>query len=91
MPEELTRVVRVRRASGQPFDHYTDHGDTAADEMNFLTPDIIDDFAIAGPPSRCLEKINELESLGVSEIASGFLNGELDQMAEVGRQITVKL
>ncbi len=87
MPAELTTVVEERRAHAESFDYYKDHGDSTAVEMGFLTPELIDAFAIAGPPERCLAKIRELEALGVSEIASGFLNGELEQMQAVGREL----
>jgi hypothetical protein len=91
MSPELTRVVEARDQHAESFNYYTDHGDSTAGEMNFLTPEMIDDFAIAGPASRCLEKIAELDSLGVSEIASGFVNGQIEQMRQVGREIVPAL
>ena len=85
MPSELTRVVEARRTASADYDYYKDHGNTAAAEMDFLTDDLIDDFAIAGPPSRCLERLAELVALGVTEVAGGFYNGEYDQLRAAGR------
>ena len=91
MPAELTRVVELRRAHRESFDYYKDHGDSTANEMASLTPDLIDDFAIAGPADRCLAKIAELKTLGVAEIAAGFYNGQLDQLDTVGDTISRSL
>jgi alkanesulfonate monooxygenase SsuD/methylene tetrahydromethanopterin reductase-like flavin-dependent oxidoreductase (luciferase family) len=84
MPPELTRVVETRRSAETDYDYYKDHGSTAAAEMDFLTDELIDDFAIAGPAPRCLDKLAELEALGVSEVAGGFYNGEYDQLRTAG-------
>jgi alkanesulfonate monooxygenase SsuD/methylene tetrahydromethanopterin reductase-like flavin-dependent oxidoreductase (luciferase family) len=84
MPPELTRIVETRRSADADYDYYKDHGNAAAAEMDFLTDDLIDDFAIAGPASRCREKLAELEALGVGEVSGGFYNGEYDQLRAVG-------
>jgi 5,10-methylenetetrahydromethanopterin reductase len=91
MPSELTRVVEARRGHSEDFDYYKDHGDSTADEMGFLTPELIDDFSIAGPAARCLDRIRELADLGVAEIASGFFNGQYEQLERVGREIVPAL
>ena len=56
-----------------------------------LTPQLIDDFAIAGSAEHCLEKIRALEELGVWEISSAYYNGRNDQLASVGRELIGKL
>jgi alkanesulfonate monooxygenase SsuD/methylene tetrahydromethanopterin reductase-like flavin-dependent oxidoreductase (luciferase family) len=85
MPTELTRIVEMRSAANADYDYYKDHGNSAAAEMDFLTDDLIDDFAIAGPAARCREKLAELEALGISEVAGGFYNGEYEQLHAAGQ------
>src|SRR5205085_21366 len=74
MPEELTRLVDART---QAYDYYAGHLDSSAEHNAWITPELIDDFAITGPPERCLERIHELEALGVDEISSAYLNGRI--------------
>jgi alkanesulfonate monooxygenase SsuD/methylene tetrahydromethanopterin reductase-like flavin-dependent oxidoreductase (luciferase family) len=88
MPEELSRVVMART---QHYDYYAGHLDSSAEHTEYLTDELIDDFAITGPAERCLDRIRELEALGVGEISSAYLNGELDQMRRVGREIVPAL
>jgi len=86
MPAEMTEVVERKRAS-----HHTHSYDTylanSEEETVFLTDDLIDNFAIAGPAARCRERLAALAALGVSEVASGFLNGEFDQIARIGAEV----
>ena len=87
MPEELTRLVDART---QAYD-YEGHLDSAAEHTGWVTPELVDDFAITGPPERCLERIRELADLGVDEISTAYLNGRLDQLRLVGREIVPAL
>ena len=84
MPEVLCQVVLAR---SQEYDYYEGHLDSSAEHTGYLTDELIDTFSLNGSASRCLERIRELEELGVSEIASAYLNGQLDQMPRVGREI----
>jgi alkanesulfonate monooxygenase SsuD/methylene tetrahydromethanopterin reductase-like flavin-dependent oxidoreductase (luciferase family) len=88
LPEELTRLVQTRT---QAYDYYEGHLDSSAEHTGWLTPELIDDFAITGPAERCLERIRGLEELGVSEISAAYLNGRLDQLERVGRDIVPAL
>ena len=83
MPEEMTRLVEAR----DEYDYYGGHLDSSAEHTAYLTGELIDDFAIAGPVERCLEKIGVLAELGVGEVSTAYLNGELEQMRRVGREI----
>ena len=83
MPETMTRLVEART---QHYDYYEGHLDSDADHTAYLTPELIDDFAIAGSADHCLEKIRALEELGVWEISSAYYNGRNDQLARVGRE-----
>jgi 5,10-methylenetetrahydromethanopterin reductase len=88
MPEELTRLVDART---QAYDYYEGHLDSSAEHTEWLTPELIDDFAITGPPERCLERIRELADLGVGEISTAYLNDKADQLRLVGREIVPAL
>jgi len=84
MPEKLTQVVAVRR---DHYDYYAGHLSSQADHTDYLRDELIDAFAIAGTADFCLARIEELRTLGVGEISSAYLNGELAQIARVGREI----
>jgi alkanesulfonate monooxygenase SsuD/methylene tetrahydromethanopterin reductase-like flavin-dependent oxidoreductase (luciferase family) len=88
MPEELTRLVDART---QAYDYYEGHLDSSAEHTGWLTPELIDDFAITGPPERCLDRIRRLADLGVDEISTAYLNGRFDQLRLVGREIVPAL
>jgi len=83
MPEEMTRLVAARDS----YDYYAGHLDSAAEHTSYLTGELVDDFAIAGPPERCLEKIRELGRLGVDEVSTAYLNGRFEQMERVREAI----
>jgi alkanesulfonate monooxygenase SsuD/methylene tetrahydromethanopterin reductase-like flavin-dependent oxidoreductase (luciferase family) len=83
MPEEMTRLVAARDA----YDYYEGHLDSSAAHTSYLTGELVDDFAIAGPREKCLEKIGELGRLGVAEVSTAYLNGRFEQMELIGREI----
>ena len=82
-----TRLVAARDAC----DYYAGHLDSAAEHTSYLTADFVDDFAIAGPAERCLDKIRELSELGVDEVSTAYLNGRFEQMELIGRAIVPAL
>jgi 5,10-methylenetetrahydromethanopterin reductase len=88
MPEVLYRVVPART---QHYDYYAGHLDPGAEHTGYLTDDLVDTFAINGPAGRCLSQIRELEALGVSEISAAYLNGRVEQLRRVGREIVPAL
>jgi alkanesulfonate monooxygenase SsuD/methylene tetrahydromethanopterin reductase-like flavin-dependent oxidoreductase (luciferase family) len=87
MPEEMTRLVKAR----DEYDYYEGHLDSKAEHTAYLTGELVDDFAIAGAAERCLEKIRALADVGVSEVSTAYLNGEVEQMRRVGREIVPAL
>jgi alkanesulfonate monooxygenase SsuD/methylene tetrahydromethanopterin reductase-like flavin-dependent oxidoreductase (luciferase family) len=87
MPEAMTRLVAARDA----YDYYAGHLDSSAEHTSYLTGELIDDFAIAGPAERCLEKIRELGELGINEISTAYLNGRFEQMELIGQAIVPAL
>lgn len=102
MPEELTRLVELRRelvpapagssVAGVPsldgtYDYYGGHCVNEADHAGWIPDEVIDDFAIVGSPAAVLERLARLAALGVDEVAPAFLNGAFEQMRRVGREI----
>ena len=87
MPEEMTRLVVARDS----YDYYAGHLDSAAEHTSYLTGDLVDDFAIAGPAERCIEKIRGLGQLGVDEVSTAYLNGRFEQMERVRETIVPAL
>jgi alkanesulfonate monooxygenase SsuD/methylene tetrahydromethanopterin reductase-like flavin-dependent oxidoreductase (luciferase family) len=84
MPEELTRLIAVRR---DHYDYYDGHLDSDAEHTEYLTDELIADYAIAGTAEHCRNAIRELQALGVGEISSAYLNGAYDQIKRVGDEI----
>jgi alkanesulfonate monooxygenase SsuD/methylene tetrahydromethanopterin reductase-like flavin-dependent oxidoreductase (luciferase family) len=91
MPEPMTRLPQARDRARDRYDYYAGHLDSAADHTEYLTGDLVDDFAIAGTAEKCLAKVHELEALGIDEISCAYLNGEFEQMERVGREIIAPL
>jgi 5,10-methylenetetrahydromethanopterin reductase len=83
MPKEMTRLVTAR----EEYDYYAGHLDSSAEHTSYLTGELVDDFVIAGPAERCLDKIGELGKLGVNEVSAAYLNGRFEQMELVARAI----
>ena len=56
-----------------------------------LTDDFIDRFAIVGPPDRCIERLRELQALGLDKVAiSGATRGAAETDAAVGRRLVTE-
>jgi alkanesulfonate monooxygenase SsuD/methylene tetrahydromethanopterin reductase-like flavin-dependent oxidoreductase (luciferase family) len=87
MPETMTRLVQAR----DEYDYYAGHLDSRADHTAYLSGELVDDFAIAGPPEKCMEKLRALADLGIAEVSTAYLNGETEQLARVGREIVPSL
>ena len=83
MPDTMTRLVQAR----DDYDYYAGHLDSAAEHTEYLTGELVDDFALAGTPEKVRARARELAELGVDEISCAYLNGAFDQMALVGREI----
>lgn len=83
MPEPMTRLPQSRDA----YDYYDGHLSSEAGHTAYLTGDLIDDFTLAGPAPKVRAKVKELFALGIDEISCAYLNGSLDQMDTVGREI----
>ena len=45
-----------------------EHTQTDSDQASILTPEFIDEYAIVGPPETCIQRIKEIESLGIDRL-----------------------
>jgi len=53
-----------------------------------LTDDFVDRMAIVGPPERCIERLKEVQALGLDKVAiSGATRGAAEADAAVGRKL----
>ena len=88
LPDELTRIAEAR---DRHYDYYGGHLDPEADHADFLTAELIDDWAIVGPPEACLPRLRGLADLGVDEYSHAYLNGQFDQLERIGGEIIPEL
>jgi 5,10-methylenetetrahydromethanopterin reductase len=87
MPEAMMRLLRAREA----YDYYGGHLDSSAEHTAYLTTELVDDFAIAGPVDHCLQKLHALAEIGVDEVSVAYNNGSFEQMERVGSEIVPAL
>jgi hypothetical protein len=83
----MQRLLRAR----EDYDYYAGHLDSGADHTAWLTTELVDDFAIAGPVENCVAKLAALAEIGVDEVSVAYNNGAFDQMHRVGREIIPRL
>jgi len=87
MPDVMMRLLRAREA----YDYYGGHLDSGAEHTAYLTTDLVDDFALAGPAGHCLAKLEALAQIGVDEVSVAYNNGAYQQMERVGSEIVPAL
>jgi probable F420-dependent oxidoreductase len=58
------------------------HADKDADHLGFITDDIIDSFGVLGPVEAHIEKLKELESVGVTQFNIYLMCGDEERMVE---------
>lgn len=75
VPQRLTDYVEGRK--GYDYRH---HADKDADHLGFITEGIIDSFGILGPVEAHVEKIKELESLGVTQFNIYLMCGDEERI-----------
>jgi alkanesulfonate monooxygenase SsuD/methylene tetrahydromethanopterin reductase-like flavin-dependent oxidoreductase (luciferase family) len=87
MPGVMMRLLEARDA----YDYYAGHLDSGAEHTAYLTTELVDDFAIAGPVDHCLNKLRALAEIGVDEVSVAYNNGLFEQMDRVGDEIVPAL
>ncbi|MGW2665520.1 TIGR03842 family LLM class F420-dependent oxidoreductase [Nocardia tengchongensis] len=83
VPKELTDYIKGR----QGYD-YNEHGRSGNTHTSFVPDEIVDRFCILGTPDNHIERLRELEALGVDQFAIYLQHDGQDQtIVEYGRAI----
>lgn len=77
VPKRLTDYIEGRKG----YD-YLHHADKDADHLGFIQDDIVDSFCILGPVEAHVQKIKELESIGVTQFNIYLMCGEEERILE---------
>lgn len=77
VPQRLTDYVEGRK--GYDYRH---HADKDADHLGFITEDIIDSFGILGTVEQHVEKLKELEAIGVTQFNIYLMCGDEERIVE---------
>ncbi|MBT4676753.1 MAG: LLM class flavin-dependent oxidoreductase, partial [Acidimicrobiaceae bacterium] len=83
LPKALTDYIEGRKG----YD-YTEHGRTGAQHTEFVPDAIIDRFCILGEEAAHIERLQELEALGVDQFAIYLMHDQHDETLDAyGREI----
>lgn len=83
IPQRFTDYIEGRKG----YD-YKRHADKDADHLDFISEEIIDHFSILGPPEAHVEKLRQLQSVGVTQFNIYLMCGEEErQVAEYGEHV----
>ncbi|MHA6792973.1 TIGR03842 family LLM class F420-dependent oxidoreductase [Pseudonocardia bannensis] len=77
VPAELTGYI-----SGRAGYDYSHHGRAGNRSTDFVPDDVVDRFCLLGPPSAHLERLAELQSLGVDQFAVYAMHDARDATIE---------
>src|SRR4029453_17832803 len=83
IPAALTDYVKARK-----FYDYKDHSRVGAKHGEFVTDEICDRFCVLGTPDQAVEKLKELESIGVDQFDLYLMTEGQERELEVyGKEI----
>ena len=83
IPKRLTDYIEGRKGY-----NYLHHADKDADHLGFIKDEIIDSFGLLGPAEAHVEKLRELETVGVTQFNIYLMCGEEErQLAEYGEHV----
>lgn len=77
VPKRLTDYIEGRK--GYDYRH---HADKDADHLDFISDDIIDSFGVLGPVEAHIDKLHELESIGVTQFNIYLMCGDEERIVE---------
>ena len=84
LPESLWHYVENRE--GYDYHH---HAEVGSDNARFVSDEIVDRFAIVGPPEAHHQRLAELRDAGVTQFNVYLMNGdEEDQLDRYGAELT---
>ena len=87
IPSSLASYIEKRRG----YD-YQRHGQSDNPFLDFITPDVVADFAVLGSPDQHIEKLYRLKEAGVTQFNIYIDNGEEEKLiAEYGKTIIPEL
>src|SRR6478672_7083986 len=83
IPPALTATVKARK-----FYDYKEHSRVGAKHGEFVTDDIVDRFCVLGTPEQAIEKLQELEAVGVDQLNIYLMTHSQEETLEAyGRDI----
>jgi probable F420-dependent oxidoreductase len=83
IPAALTEYVKARK-----FYDYKEHSRVGAKHGEFVTDDIVDRFCVLGTPEQAVEKLRELEAVGVDQFNVYLMtHSQEETLAAYGREI----
>ena len=83
IPAALTDYVKARK-----FYDYKDHSRVGAKHGEFVTDEICDRFCVLGTPDQAVEKLKELESIGVDQFDLYLMTeGQHRELEVYGKEI----
>jgi probable F420-dependent oxidoreductase len=83
VPKALTDYVQARK-----FYDYNEHSRVGAKHGEFVTDEICDRFCVIGNAEQCLQKLRELESIGVDQFNVYLMtHGQEETLAAYGKDI----
>ncbi len=77
VPQRLTDYIEGRK--GYDYKH---HADKDADHLDFISDDIIDSFGINGPVEAHVDKLKQLEEIGVTQFNIYLMSGDEERTVE---------
>jgi probable F420-dependent oxidoreductase len=77
VPKRLTDYIEGRK--GYDYRH---HADKDAAHLDFISNDIIDSFGVLGPVEAHIEKLRELEAIGVTQFNIYLMCGDEERIVE---------
>lgn len=87
LPAELTAYIRDRKGY-----NYLHHAQVGSSNAEFVTDDVVDRFCITGEIDNHIQKLKELQSLGVTQFNIYLMCGEEEETLEIyGRDIIPKV
>jgi probable F420-dependent oxidoreductase len=87
LPPELTAYIRDRTGY-----NYLHHAEVGSSNAEFVSDDVVDRFCIVGTVSDHIRKLEQLQSLGVSQFNIYLMCGDEEKTLEIyGREIVPKL
>ncbi len=83
LPPELTGYIRDRQGY-----NYLHHAEVGSSNAEFVTDEVVDRFCLVGPVAEQVRRLEELQSVGVTQFNIYLMCGEEEQTVDVyGREV----